>query len=198
MVTTFATPQEALEALDLDRRFFVTIGGMPTDCISYSGQHGVDQQMATAKLELELPRPAHVVANAAVEVHAGWNNLVGTVFSGRIPAWSGALSRRGAILTVRPVGWSSLLAYPFRFDLVWQGPVTPREIFVALCELRGVPAYRADRMTALDGATPIALGTNPWVDGGSVTLPGGQKPLRWLIASSRPIMMKLARMLDPP
>lgn len=188
MAVTFTNPQEALDALDKTRRVWAFIGGEPVEPVSFSAQFGVRQQHATASLQLDLSdgRPAALTDNAEVEVIAGFDGFTGRVFHGFIPAWDGVVSARGQWLTVHPIGWSRLLAFPFRFDLQWSGPISPREIFLALCEMRGVPAVRADLMTAPDGVTSITVGGNAYVDDGMVTLPGGRDPLRWLAGICEP------------
>lgn len=188
MATTFTKPQEALDALDKTRHVWAFVNGEPIAPVSFSAQFGVRQQHATATLQLDLSegRPAALTDNAEVEVIAGFDTLTGRVFHGFVPAWEGSVSARGQWLTIRPIGWSRLLAFPFRFDLQWQGPISPREIFLALCEMRGVPAVRADLMTAPDGVTSITVGGNAYVDDGMVTLPGGRDPLRWLAGIVEP------------
>lgn len=177
MVLSFATPQAALDALDTDRRLTVYVGGVLTDVTGYSGQHGVRQEVATGRLDLLLPRPSHVAPNATVEVQGGHNDLVGTLFSGFIPNRRSAVSDRGNILTASLVGWAALLTEPERYDLVYPGPISARALFVALCELKGVPSYIADRTTYADGVTELMLGGNTRIDDGEVRLRGGSSPL---------------------
>lgn len=177
MVLSFADPQAALDALDTDPQLTVYIGGVLTDVVHFDAQFGWDQERATGKLQVLLPRDEHIVPNAVVEVQAGHNDLVGTVFSGYIPAWKGSLTERGALLDITMVGWCGLLAEPEREDLVFQGPISAASIFVALCELKGIPSYIVDEMTYPDGVTEIMLGGNPQIDGGTVTIKAESSPI---------------------
>lgn len=167
---TIATPQQVLDALDTIPNLTVFIDGVPTDVISVSTQHSVRQPVATARIAMNLPRPARVRANAAVMIQAGHNQYVRTLFNGRIPAWDYAMSNNGDLLTINAVGWSSLLAYRERFDLTYQGPVLVADLFDSLCSRRAVPLYRADRVTDPSGEVDIALGGNRFVDDGIVTV----------------------------
>lgn len=177
MVASLASPQGVLDALDTDLRLSVWIGGVLTDVLSVSGQHSVDAAKAVAKVVLPLPRPDWVVPNATVEIQAGHNDYVGTVFSGYVPEWEGAISERGRLLTLSVDGWSGLLAEPDRYDWEMQGPVSARSVFVALCERKGVPSYIAETVLAPDGQTEIMLGGNQQIDDGKVIFKGGSSPL---------------------
>src|SRR5690349_5219276 len=138
VAASLSTPQQALDARDTDLRLSVWIGGVLTgganDVISASGEFDVDSVVATGKIVMPLPRPAWVVPNARVEIQAGHNDYVGTVFSGLLPRWSGAISERGRILTLSPVGWCWVLNRPERYDWEMQGPVSAASVFVALCQ----------------------------------------------------------------
>lgn len=177
MTASLATAQQALDALDTDARLTVYVNGVLTDVTGYSGQHGVRQEVATGRLDLLLPRPAWVTPNAPVEVQGGHNDLVGTIWSGFIPNRKSSLTDRGAVFSVSMVGWAALLAEPERYDLVYPGPISARALFVALCELKGVPSYIADQTTYPDGVTEVMLGGNTRINGGAVTIRGGSSPL---------------------
>jgi len=178
-LTTFPTSQDALDATYTETRNTVYIGGVMTECKSYNTQHRAGQ-MATASLVLTLPVGDHIKANAEVEIWDGHNNLMGIRFSGRIPSWNKAMTENGNLMTVRPVGWSSLLAYRERYDLEFVGPITARSVFDSLCSRRGVPNYRADVVLDDTGTIEVTLGGNPYIEEGIVTVPASQSPLSWL------------------
>jgi len=184
-LTTFPTSQDALDATYTETRNTVYIGGVMTECKSYNTQHRVGQ-MATASLVLTLPVGDHVKANAEVEIWDGHNNLMGIRFSGRIPAWKKAMTDNGNLMTIRPVGWSSLLAYRERYDLEFVGPITVRAVFDSLCSRRGVPNYRADVVLDDTGTIEVTLGGNPYIEEGIVTVPASQSPLSWLNSAVEP------------
>jgi hypothetical protein len=177
MVTSLSGPQQVLDARDTDLRLSVWIGGVLTDVISVSGQHSVDSAFAQCTLVLPLPRPAWVTANATVEVQAGHNDYVGTVFSGYLPAWEGAISARGRLLTLKAEGWAARIAEADRYDWEIQGPASIASVFVALCQRKGVPSYVAERATTPDGTTEIMLGGNTRIDDGKIIFKGGSSPL---------------------
>lgn len=182
---TFASPQEALDALDTAPQASVYVGGVTVDALAWDAQFDVDST-ATCRLSLSLPRPANVIANAVVEIQGGHNGLVGTLFSGRIPAWKSSVTSRGLTLDVRPVGWTSLLAYRSRYDLVFDGPITIAALFDALCARMGVPSYVADDVTDPTGTITITLGGNPQIDEGKVIIPANQTPLAFLRTACKP------------
>lgn len=176
---TASTPQAALNAPGTDVHDLIYVGGVTVDAMSWDARFRV-RDTSTATITMPLPRPAVIQPNAAVRIEAGHDDLTGTMFAGRIPAWKSAMTDRGNILTVRPVGWSSLLAYRDRYDLSWDGPITIRALFDALCARRGVPSYRADAVLSPDGSWEVALGGNPRIDDGKVLLPASTTPLAFL------------------
>ena len=178
MTDTFASAQDVLDALDTAPRSTVYVGGVTIEDISWDAQYDVDG-LATAKIAMSLPRPAAVTANAAVEAQGGHNDFVGTLFSGRIPSWQHSMGD-GNTLDVRAVGWSSLLTYRSRFDLVFDGPITIRALFDALCARYGVPSYVADTVTDPTGSFELTLGGNPQVEEGKVIIRANQTPLSYL------------------
>lgn len=163
-----STPQDALDALDTTPGLTVYIGGILTDVVSYSAEHRVGRS-AVGRLNLLLPVDDHVVPGAAVEVQAGHNDLIGTVFSGFIPNDSHALSMRGAVADVQIVGWSKLLDEDNWETITFTGPVALDAVFTALCEHMDVPSYIAEPPVYSDGTTPVELGGNDRIDGGIVT-----------------------------
>lgn len=183
---TLTTPQEALDATYTHRIGAVFVDGVTVDALSWNAQFGVDQGVSTCQVRVPIPRPATVVANAPVEIQGGHNDLVGTMFSGRIPSWDLDMDQRGDLLTVRAVGWASLLAYPERFDLTYDGPITVSALFDSLCVRRGVPSFRADPVTNKDGTIEATLGGNTQIDGGKVIVPASQTPLTFLNNAAEP------------
>lgn len=183
--TIFASAQAVLNALDTHPRSTVYIGGVTVDPIDWDAQTDVDGT-ATSTITLSLPRPLAVVANAVVEIQAGHDDLIGIAFSGRIPSWKSAMSTSGNLLTVRAVGWSSLLMYRERFDLTFDGPITLKALFDALCARRGVPAYIADDATDPTGTITITLGGNTQIDEGKVTIGAATSPLAFLRTACAP------------
>jgi hypothetical protein len=186
VLASLTTPQEALDARYTRTSGSVFVGGVTVDAVSWSAQFGVDQAVATCSFTIPLPRPETVVANAVVEIQAGHNDLVGTVFSGRIPSWEAVMDTRGDTFNVRAVGWCSLLAYPERFDLTYDGPITLSALFDSLCARRGVPSYRADDVTDPTGTIEITLGGNAAIDEGKVIIKASQSPLAFLTSSVEP------------
>jgi hypothetical protein len=182
---TFATPQDALDSRFTNPFATVYVGGVTVDAFAWDAQFDVDST-ATAKLTVALPRPAAIEPNAVVEIQGGHNGLVGTLFSGRIPAWRNSVTSRGLLCEVRPVGWTSLLAFRSRFDLVYDGPITIAALFDSLCARMGVPSYVADDVTDPTGTITITLGGNPQVNEGKVTIPANQTPLSFLRTACKP------------
>jgi hypothetical protein len=181
---SFANAQDALDSLDTTTISAVYIGGVTVDAISWDARFGTGQ-VATATITVPLPRPDVVVANAAVECIGGHNDLVGTMFAGRIPKMEWSMSLRGNLLTIRPVGWASLLSYRSRFDLVFEGPITFNALFDALCARFGVPSYASDTAVSPAGVT-LTLGGNPQINEGKVIIPANQSPLAFMNTNFAP------------
>lgn len=175
----FATPQDVLNASYTETRHTVYIGGVMTAVDQYSTHHSAGR-MSTATISIPLPAGDHIQPNAEVEIWDGHNNLMGIRFWGRLPAWNKAMVQRGNILTIKPVGWSSLLVYGERFDLTFNGPITISAIFDSLCARRGVPNYRADTILDDTGTIEVTLGNNPYIEDGTVVIPASQSLLEWL------------------
>lgn len=180
---TFSTPQQALDALDTRPQGEVYIDGVTVDAISWSSQTDVD---STATSRISLALPSTVADNAVVQVQAGHNDLIGTMYSGRVPSWEKNATNRGNLLDVRAAGWSSLLAYRSRFDLSFDGPISPAALFDSLCSRYGVPAYIADDVTDPTGTIAVTIGGNPNIDGGRVVMKASQTPLSFLRDACEP------------
>lgn len=196
MALPLATPQAALDARTTDTRTMVLVGGVSVRCAGWDAQFGVNLQMATARVAIPLPRPALVEPNVEVVIEGGHDGLTGTLFHGRLPAWSHSMRERGDLLTIRPVGWCSLLAYRERFDLVYDGPIPLTTLFDSLCARRGVPSYAGDPVTDPTGTIEIMLGGNPQIDGGRIVIPASQSPLAWLNTAAQPWGYRVYDTLD--
>ena len=157
----------------------VWIAGVPTDCWEAHASHSVDQPIGTCTLVLPAPLPAHVAYNAKVLVQAGYPGAVRTIFSGRIPAHEAAIDERGKTARVSCAGWASLLAYPDYADLRFDGAISLKRIFQALCKRRRVPSYRAEEVLTTAGAV-VRLGGVGAVDDGDVVIERARSPLDWL------------------
>jgi hypothetical protein len=186
MALAFATPQDALDATHTRTAGMVLVDGISVDAIAWDTQHGVDQATSTCRFDVPLPRPAGIVANAAVSIQGGHNDLAGTFFSGRIPSWQSSMTMRGDVLSVRAVGWSSLLNERERFELSYDGPITISALFDSFCARRAVPSYRADTVTDPTGTIEITMGGNPSIDDGKVIIPASQTLLGFLNNAAEP------------
>src|SRR5690606_38531329 len=113
------------------------------------------------------------------------------IFSGRLPEHRAAFSEQGGVLTLRPVGWTSLLAYPDRWDLEFQGPLSLRDLFNALCARRRVPAYLADETTNPENTYELMFGANGYIDGGRIVVPSSTTPLAFLSQLAEPFGYKI-------
>lgn len=178
-LASLASPQAVLDARDTVTQGMVLVDGISVQHIDWDARFGVDQDTASARITLSLPRPEHVQPNATVMIQGGHNDYVGTLFSGRLPSWRSAM-RREDTLTLLAVGWTSLLSYRERFDLHFDGPITISALFDALCARRGVPAYQADPVLDPTGSIVVEMGSNPNIDDGKVTVPASTTPLAFL------------------
>lgn len=162
-------------------QLFVTVNGVPTMVEAVDTQHGVNQKIGTASIEMILPNPGHVTLNAPIEVQAGFKDSgLATIFSGRITDASASVSDRGFSDELRAAGWATLLDFRAPRDLVYPPSSMLQDIFRSLCQLRRVPKYQADDVRYPGGITPVRLGGNPLVDNGNVVIPRRTTPLAWL------------------
>ena len=182
MVTSFAAPQQALDALDTTIISAVYIGGVTVDAISWNPRFGRQSPIATCTITMPLPRPSVVTDNAVVQCIGGHNDLAGTMFSGRIPQWRNAMSLRGNLLTITAVGWASLLTYKTPVHLIFDGPIPAHVVLDAVCSRYGIPAYRADPIYDPTGTILITLGGNPQIDEGKFIIKADTAP--WQVLNS--------------
>jgi len=171
------------DALTLDLKAITStavIGGVQTDVSDIRADHGTGQPVGTCELTIPAPVPGWVKLGASVHVEAGYGSAVGTIFDGRIPDDSAAMSETGGDVTLNAVGWASLLASPARRDIIFPaGSTNLKTIFESLCRLRGVRMYRSDLTISPSGAT-LNLGGVTEVDGGKVIVKAGTSLLDWL------------------
>lgn len=184
-VLSLSTPQAALNARMTDPVRTVYVDGVTVLNMGVRHGHRVGRT-ATGTISTFLPRHPSIQPLATVEVQGGHNDLVGTQFSGYIPNWEGAITRLGNLLDVQLVGWSQLLHEPLREDLVFPGPVAADAVFVALCQMAGVPSSIAERAFYLDNVTPVMLGGNNAVDDGAYIIKALQSPLSQFARSVEP------------
>lgn len=182
MVASFANPQSALDADDTNTISAVYINGVTVDAVSWNPKFGRQSPVATCTITIPLPRPSVVTDNAVVECIGGHNDLVGTLFSGRIPQWRNAMSLRGNLLTITAVGWASLLTYKTPVDLIFDGPIGAHLVLDSVCSRVGIPSYRADPIYDPTGAILIELGGNKQIDEGKFVIKADTSP--WQVLNS--------------
>lgn len=192
---TFATLEDAVAADVQPVRLYVRIGGEAVTAWEATTRHDVDQEIGTCSVILAAPRPASLAINAEIEIEAGYAGATRRIFHGRIPNDHASIDNRGAMVRVTGQGWASYLREKSQADIELAGPISLKDAFRALCELRGVPTYLADDTTYVDGVTEIMLGGNSLVDGGDVVIPAGTSPLSWI---SRTAKLFGYRVFDSP
>ncbi len=181
MVTTFASFQDAVDAGNKRPNWLVLIGGIPTDVAEWSTQHGVTQPVGTATLVLPPgPLPEQVQYGATVTIQAGYQGVVATVFAGTLPDRSVTWSDGGTVASLSADGYGSWFNRGDHSDVAFPGAVSLKTIYNALAARRRIPTYQADDVTARDGTSPILLGGNPQVDGGTVIVPRRTASQQWL------------------
>lgn len=161
------------------------IGGEAVTITEASVRHGVDQPVGTCSVVLEAPRPDVLQIGAEIEVEAGYAGASRRIFHGRIPLDEASISDRGRWVKVDGEGWAAKLRRRSYSVIDMPGPISLKEAFRALCELRGVPTYFADETTYVDGVTEIMLGGNTQIDGGNVRIDTSTSPLDWLTRTAK-------------
>jgi hypothetical protein len=183
---TFATVDEAVAAVVQPVVGpYCRIGGVAVAVTEVSTNHGVDQPIGTCTVRVEAPRPASLAINAEIEIEAGYDGAVRRIFHGRIPNDEAAISDQGRWVRVAGEGWASRLRYKSTEMIEIPGPVSLKDAFRSLCELRSVPTYLADDTTYVDGVTTIMLGGEAQIDGGHVRIDERTSPLDWLVRTSK-------------
>lgn len=166
---------EPLLTVYVGGRLITSTGLQSTALTQFGCQHEVGAT-ATGSLGFLLPRIPEIDYNAEVEVQAGYNGYMDTIFSGYIPAWDDAISIRGNECKVTLRGWSELLKKEEQWDLVFQGPIALDALFVALCNRIGVPNFLVNPALTLEG-TPLMMGGNTQIEEGKITFRAGSSLL---------------------
>jgi hypothetical protein len=176
---TFEDIEEAIAARRRPVQLFVRIGGVAIDAHEAHVQHSVDRPIGGCTIHCAAPRPSTVVMNAEIEIEMGYTGAVRRVFHGFIPSDESVTDDRGGSVRIEGVGWCSRLAYPEFAGVEIEGPVSLKDAFRSLCELRDIPTYLADDTTYVDGLT-VYLGGNDYVNGGHVRFDNKTDPLTWV------------------
>jgi hypothetical protein len=177
---TFEDVEEAAAATRLPVELFVRIGGVAIDATEAHTRHGVDQPIGTCTIYCAAPRPSSAAMNAEIEIEMGYTGAVRRTFHGFIPNDESVSDDRGNMVRIEGVGWCSRLAYPELTGVEIAGPVSLKNAFRSLCEMREIPTYLSDDTTYVDGATEIMLGGNLSIDGGHVRFDNRTDPLTWV------------------
>jgi hypothetical protein len=177
---SFEDVEDAIAARRRPVQLFVRIGGVAINAHEAHVQHSVDRPIGGCTIHCAAPRPSTVVMNAEVEIEMGYTGAVRRVFHGFIPSDESVTDDRGGSVRIEGVGWCSRLAYPEFAGVEIEGPVSLKDAFRSLCELRDIPTYLADDTTYVDGITEILLGGNDYVNGGHVRFDNKTDPLTWM------------------
>ena len=177
---TFETVEEAFAATALPVLLYVRIGDVAIDATEASVSFGVDRAVGTCTVYCAAPRPPSAVMNATIEIEMGYPGASGRRFIGFIPSDESVVDDRGKMVRIEGVGWASRLTYPEYAGIEIAGPVSLKDAFRSLCELRNIPTYLSDDTTATDGMTEITLGGNELVDDGHIRIDNRTAPLDWL------------------
>jgi hypothetical protein len=177
---SFEDVEDAIAARRRPVQLFVRIGGVAINAHEAHVQHSVDRPIGGCTIHCAAPRPSTVTMNAEVEIEMGYTGAVRRVFHGFIPSDESVTDDRGGSVRIEGVGWCSRLAYPEFAGVEIAGPVSLKDAFRSLCELRDIPTYLADDTTYVDGSTTIELGGNDYVNGGHVRFDNKTDPLTWM------------------
>ena len=180
MSITFATIDDALAATVQPVVLYGRIGGEAVTITEATVQHGVDQPVGTCTVILEAPRPASVAINAEIEIEAGYAGASRRIFHGFIPTDESITDDRGRWLRVDGVGYDSWLTDEASSGIEITGPVSLKDAFRSLAELRAIPAYLSDDTTYPDGVTDIMLGGNDQINAGHIRIANNTDPMTWL------------------
>lgn len=178
--TTFATVEDAFAANALPVVLYARLGGQPLAVTEVTVHHSVDRAIGTCTAICAAPRPALLELNAELEIEVGYPGASRRVFWGTVDADESITDDSGRFVRLQGRDWAHALSYPEPDGIELAGPISLKDAFRALCELREVPSYLADETTAVDGVTTIMLGGNPDIDGGNVRIDADTAPLDWL------------------
>jgi hypothetical protein len=176
---TFEDIDEAFTATALPVELWVRIGDVAVDATEASVSFGVDRAVGTCTVYVQAPRPATAEMNATIEVEMGYPGASARRFLGVIPSDESVLDDRGKLVRIEGVDYTSRLAYPEYAGIEIEGPVSLKDAFRSLAELRGL-TYLSDETTATDGLTEIMLGGNTLVNEGHIRIDNRTDPLSWL------------------
>lgn len=185
MAITFADIEAAVAATVKPVVVYGRIGGTAVTVTEATVRHGVDQPVGTCTVVVEAPRPATLEIGAELEVEAGYPGASRRIFWGRIPLDEAAIDDRGKWCRVEGEGYEARLRHRGYATIELDGPISLKDAFRSLCELRSVPAYLADDTTYVDGVTEIMLGGNADIDGGNVVIDASTSPLDWLTRTAK-------------
>ena len=175
MVLTFAD-MAAVEASPYKPgELYVRIGDEPVRATEAHTVHDVDQPVGTCRVMLALPRLEALQIGANIEVEMGHPGTVGRVFLGFVPDDDASITDTEQTVTVNGEGWGAFLRDEDAYGLLFNGPVSLKDVFRGVCESRFVPTYLADETTLPDGSQ-IMLGGNEQVDGGDVVIDDRSSP----------------------
>jgi hypothetical protein len=176
---TFEDIDEAFTATALPVELWVRIGDVAVDATEASVSFGVDRAVGTCTVYVQAPRPATAEMNASIEIEMGYPGASARRFLGVIPSDESVLDDRGKLVRIEGVDYTSRLAYPEYAGIEIEGPVSLKDAFRSLAELRGL-TYLSDETTATDGITEIMLGGNTLVNEGHIRIDNRTDPLSWL------------------
>lgn len=155
-----------------------SIVAAPLACLEVHTDHGLGR-IGTATLVLPAPAPASVKAGARIRIFLGYLGATAQVFDGLVPTNTWAIDVTGSRVTLRCLGWSSMLVKRERTRVSFGAGAKLDAVFRSLCGRRKLPAYLAQTALWPDGS-PVTLGGVAEVDGGLVVLPTGTGLLDWL------------------
>ena len=176
---TFDGFDDAFTATALPGLLYVRIGDVAIDATEARISFGVDRAIGTCTVYCAAPRPATAQMNASIEIEMGYPGASARRFLGFIPSDESVIDDRGKLVRIEGVDLTARLAYPEYAGIEIEGPVSLKDAFRSLCELRGI-TYFSDETTATDGVTEIVLGGNEAVNGGHVWIDNRTAPLDWL------------------
>jgi hypothetical protein len=180
MSITFPDVATAVAADVAPVELFVRIGGVAVTATEATVRHGVDQPIGTCTVIVEAPRPASATINAELEVEMGYAGAVRRVFHGYIPNDESITDDRGRWVRIDGRGWAAWLSEEEYSGVEITGPVSLKDAFRSLCEMREIPAHLADDTTYPDGVTEIELGGNDQINAGHIRFANTTDPLTWV------------------
>jgi hypothetical protein len=146
--------------------------------------HGFDTPVGTATVVLSIPRPASVLFNKVVEIHAQIGSQSARIFQGVIRADADSVDESGMTATLNCQGWAYILAMEAIADTAWNGPISARRVINSVLKsygfgLEGAPQYEIHTIADPAG-TIMYLGGNDDVDDGQVRWEKGESGLAFI------------------